>query len=476
MRYNDLMQWFAKFKKYLPYVWGVAAVLLMCGTGLVAYRLGYARGAGDISQPLTSQIVNPHSTGEITLDDPGASTDFGKFWQVWNLLDKNFVPSSNTVSATTSSDAKVVGAIEGMVASYGDPYTVFIPKEQAASFKEQVNGEFEGIGAALNTIDGALTIVGIVPKSPAEHAGLAAGDRILAVDGILTDGQDVNDAVSHIRGPAGTKVTLAILHAGAKKQTDIAVTRGNVVLPTTATKVVTAAKSVIAAVAAKASTAAGSVAGALGIGEKKEEQAAKQQFFVLQLATFAKSSTDAFVSDLGHFAKSDTPYLIIDLRNNPGGYIDTAVDLASYFLPKGALVVTEKTGAANVPTEHVSLGYPLLGSVASSSKRIVVLVNRNSASASEILAGALQDHGIAKVVGEQSFGKGSAQTLVDIGDIGSLKITVARWYTPSGRNISHEGITPDIKVDANDPSFASSTDPYMDAATEALLDDSLWKK
>lgn len=466
-------------KKFLPYALGVFALAIVLGTGALAYTLGYERGAGDISKPALG-ILNPASSGEIILNDAGGTTDFSDFWRVWNILDKNFVPSSNTVSATTSSDTKVLGAIEGMVASYGDPYTVFIPKEQAVAFKEQVNGEFQGIGAALNIVDGVLTIVGIVPKSPAEAAGLKAGDMILAVDGTPTEGQDVNSVVSRIRGDSGTQVRLTIVRAGSNKSSTVAVTRGTVVLPTTATRVVTAAKSVVEAVAAKAAAAAASVAGAvgdtLGIKSQEEKKAESQQFFVLQLATFAKSSTDAFVSDLGRFAKSNTPYLIIDLRNNPGGYIDTAVDLASYFLPKGALVVTEKTGADNVPTEHVSLGYPLLGDVAASNKRIVVLVNRNSASASEILAGALQDQGLAKVVGEQSFGKGSAQTLVDIGDLGSLKVTIARWYTPSGRNISHEGITPDIKVDTSDPKFASSTDPYMDAATEALLDDSLWQK
>jgi carboxyl-terminal processing protease len=466
-------------KKYSLFIGGGIFVIAIFGVGIFSYSLGYTRGSGNLTAAPLS-IINAQSIGSIALDDPGAKTDFSSFWKTWVLLDKNFVPSSNTVSATTSSETRVLGAIEGMVASYGDPYTVFIPKEKAESFKEQVNGEFEGIGAGLGFLDGALLVTGTLEGSPARKAGLEPGDRVIAVDGAPTTGGDLAAIVSKIRGAAGTSVSLTIAKQKSSKETVVAVTRGKIAIPTTATRVVTAAKSVIDSVVAKAGAAAAAVAGSvkdtLGIEQKKAAQAAKQEFFVLQLATFAKSSTDAFIKDLGKFAKSDTPYLIIDLRNNPGGYIETAVDLASYFLPKDALIVTEKTSASNTPGEYKSLGYGALSGIASSSRRIVVLVNRNSASASEILAGALQDHSIAKVVGEKSFGKGSVQTLVDIGDLGSLKITIARWYTPNGKNISHEGITPDITVDMADAKYASSTDPYMDAATETLLDDSLWQK
>jgi carboxyl-terminal processing protease len=301
----------------------------------------------------------------------------------------------------------------------------------------------------------------------------------LAVDGAPTTGENLDDIIKRIRGPKGTVVSLSVLKYKSTKQVTVPITRGTVALPTTATRVVSAAKSVVSAVVAKAAEAAAAVSGgvfdALGL-KKKQEEAAKQEFFVLQLATFAKSSTDAFVKDLERFAQSDTPYLIIDLRNNPGGYIDVAVDLASYFLPKDMLVVSERTGAQSVVTEHKSIGHDLLQKIDPAKRRIVVLVNKNSASASEILSGALQDYGVAKIVGETSYGKGSVQTLVDIGSLGSLKITIARWYTPKGRNISHEGISPDIAVDLKDPKYASSTDPYIDAATEALLNDELWKK
>lgn len=467
-------------KTYSTYLASFLFLITIVGVGLLSYRLGYRDGSGNlIVPPKSAGVYNAATTGDVslTLSDPGASTDFGDFWKTWSLLDKNFVPSSTTTPDSVTSEKRVAGAIEGLVRSYNDPYTVFIPKESAVVFKEQVAGEFEGIGAGLDVIQGVLTVTGTLPDSPAQQSGIVAGDRIVAVDGKPTTEQDLSDIISTIRGPKGTSVTLSMLHGNSGKQTELVLTRGTVAIPTTATRIITATKEVVAASVQKASdsiaTAVSSTKAILGLEERKEE-AQNRQFFVLQLSTFAKSSTDAFIKDLRTFAKADTPYLIIDLRNNPGGYIETAIDLASYFLPKDAIVVTQKMGPTHITTEYKSLGYGALDEIDTSSRRIVVLINKNSASASEILAGALQDHNIAKIVGETSYGKGSVQSLVDIGTLGSLKITIARWYTPLGKNISHEGITPDIRVDTKDPKYASSTDPYIDAATETLLDDSLW--
>lgn len=452
---------------------------LIVGTGVGGYHMGYSRGAGEVVTPRASlRLLNTTSTGEFSiLPQATTTTNFGVFWKTWNILDKNFVPSS-TSSIANSSEARVLGAIEGLVASYDDPYTVFIPKEKTAAFNEQVNAEFEGIGAVLSEANGEIVVTGLLPDSPALKAGLKPGDRILAVDDQPTQGQTLITIIPRIRGPKGTVVSLTINSVTTKQIAEVPITRGMVVIPTTATRVVTAAKNILASVVEKAITAAASVPGlkreaALAEANEKAAKIAEQKFFVLQLATFARSSVDAFIVDLQKFAKSGGTNLIIDLRNNPGGYLDVAVDLASYFLPNGQVVVTEKSGAAGVVTEHRSTGHPLLDS-ATSTRRVVVLLNRNSASASEILAGALQDYGVARVVGEKSFGKGSVQTVVDIGEIGSLKITIARWFTPKGRNISFEGITPDIVVDTSDEKYASSTDPFMDAAVEALLEDALW--
>lgn len=457
---------------------GLYAVVLI-GAVLGSYQIGYTKGSGDLTQPPLKILLNTNSTGELSvvLDDPGTQVDFGDFWRTWYLLDKNFAPTATSTVAASTTQAKVAGAIEGLVRSYGDPYTVFIPKENANNFKEMVNGEFEGIGAALIMIDGSPVIAGLLPDSPAQKIGLQPGTRIVAVDGQPTVGQDLPTIISHIRGPKGSTVSLTLIPDKSHAESVVTVTRGMVVIPTTATRVVQAAKSVVASAVARVSAVAAAAmpgSAARAEAEAKAEQVAKQKFFVLLLASFARTSIDAFITDLKKFAQSDTQNLIIDLRDNPGGYLDVACDLASYFLPKDALVVTQKTGAKQDMTECRSKGYPLLEG-AISTRRIVVLLNHNSASASEILAGALREHGVAKIVGETSFGKGSVQTLVDIGQLGTLKITVARWYLPRGTNISHAGIVPDIAVDTKDPKFASSTDPYMDVATETLLDDSLWK-
>ncbi len=455
-------------------------VAIFVGANFKSYELGYRKGSGEIIEPRRAlRLLNPTWSGTFSIQrEDGPNVDFSVFWKTWNILDKNFVPSATSTDAKTI-EARVAGAIDGLVRSYDDPYTVLIAKKDSAAFMERVDAQFEGIGAGLKEDNGSIVVTGLLPDSPALRAGLKVGDRIIAIDDVPTQGQALSAVIPHIRGPKESVVVLTIIPAKTQKEVAMPITRGTIVIPTTATRIFAAARNVVESAAAKAvAAAAASLPGPqkdakIAAAKERAAQIAQQQFFVLQLASFAKTSVDAFIVDLKKFSRSNTKNLIIDLRHNPGGYLEVAVDLASYFLPKDTVVVTEKTGALSIVTEHRSRGYPLLEG-STSTRRIVVLLNHNSASASEILAGALQDHRVAKVVGETSFGKGSVQSLIDIGDIGSLKITIARWYTPSGRNISHTGITPDVVVDLKDPKYASSTDPYMDAAVETLLDDSLW--
>lgn len=460
-----------------PILLGAFIVVAMSASGYGGYYYGYREGSSRVFTPPIS-ILNADTIADssLALSDPGQSVDFKPFWQTWYILEKNFSPASTTDYNASTSRARLVGAIAGLAGAYGDPYTVFIPKAEAEAFKEQVNGEFEGIGAALSAEGGVITITAILPNSPAEAAGMQKGWLILAVNGEPTVGQGLESIIPRIRGPKGSSVVLTVAKDDTGAPSDLTITRESVAIPTTATRVVSASKDAIKAALAKtraAAVAAGAAASTLLSEEEEEVLAQKQQFFVLQLVQFARTSIDAFIADLEKFAKSDTPNLIIDLRNNPGGYMDVAVDLASYFLPKDTLVVTQRTGTDASQQEYRTVSHQVLENI--EKRRIVVLLNRNSASASEILAGALQDHGVAKIVGEKSFGKGSVQTLVDIGDLGSLKVTISRWYTPQGRNISNGGITPDVEIDLTDPKYASSTDPFIDLATEVLLDDSLWK-
>src|SRR6185437_1689356 len=212
------------------------------------YQVGYRNGAGYVSEPLSAAILNANKSNDFSqlLDDSGSKVDFGDFWRTWNILNENFTPSSSTTAATSSEECKVAGAISGLVQSYGDPYTVFIPKANIGAFKQQVNGEFDGIGAGVgNTTDGATVVIGVIANSPAEKAGLKGGDRILAVNGQPTAGVDVTTITNAIRGPKGTVVTLSIARGSSNTATDVPITRDTIVVPTTATRVVQAAQSVV---------------------------------------------------------------------------------------------------------------------------------------------------------------------------------------------------------------------------------------
>lgn len=463
---------------YVPPIAQLIAILMVIVmTGFLGYSVGYRDGSLTLHTPPTLRVLNAGSTGvpALAIDDPGKKVDFGDFWKAWYILEKNYAPGTSTPPQASTTELRVAGAIAGLAASYGDPYTVFIPKKEADAFKESVNAEFEGIGAVLDLDNGTVKVKAILKGSPADHAGLKPDTTITAVNDASVANQALEDVIPRIRGPKGTDVVLTIVAPGATVEEKLSITRGTIAIPTTATRVISASKAVVAAAVEKAKAAKQALTGAVSsaLEAEEEQEVAEQHFFVLQLAAFAKTSIDAFVSDLKKFADSDTQYLIIDLRNNPGGYLGVAVDLASYFLPKDALVVSDRAGADSKTTEYRSVGHDTLEKL--TGRRIVVLVNKHSASASEILAGALQDHGIAKVVGETSFGKGSVQTLIDVSDIGTIKVTISRWYTPKGNNISERGIEPDVKVDISDPKYASSTDPFMDAATEVLLDDSVWE-
>jgi len=250
--------------------------------------------------------------------------------------------------------------------------------------------------------DGVLTVVAPLKGTPAEAAGVKAGDQVIAIDGKSTDGLSTDKAVSEIRGPKGTTVELSIIRNG--KSLDIKIVRDTIQVP-----------------------------------ETKDGLDSATGVYSIALYEFTSNSADLFDQAFSRFKASGATKLIIDLRGNPGGYLDAAVDIASHFLPKGATIVTEDFGGKEDNDVHTSFGYDDVPA----STKIVVLIDGGSASASEILSGALQDAKVATVIGQKSFGKGSVQTLLDI-DKGSLKVTVARWITPAGHWIMGNGITPDI--------------------------------
>ena len=332
-------------------------------------------------------------------------TDGDVFGRVKGTINDKFIFWKSSSTLPTAKELEY-GMISGYVASYKDPYTVFFPPKEAKAFSENVKGSFGGVGMNVGMKDGNIVVIAPLKDSPAMKAGIKAGDIITAVDGKNMLGQTSDEAVGLIRGELDTPVKITVLHQGAKAVTDITIVRKEIKIPTLDT-------------------------------EKKDGA------FVVHLYNFSAESPDLFKNAMIEFVNSKMNYLVVDLRGNPGGYLEAAVNMASYFLDDGKIVVSERQGKAEAVVNHRSTGIKGLPA----GIKVVVMVDGGSASASEILAGALKDQGVAKVVGKKSFGKGSVQELVNFDDGSSLKVTIAKWYTPAGVNISESGIKPDVEVD-----------------------------
>ena len=375
----------------------------------------------------TAIITHMPLVGDGLDATPDQSADLADFWKAWNALDENYV-ITHASSTLPSTKDKIYGAISGLANSYGDPYTVFFPPTEAKQFSDTISGSFAGIGTEIDIKDNVLTVIAPLKGTPAEQAGIKAGDQIVAIDGKSTEGIAIDKAVNEIRGAIGTTVDLSIVRN--KKLLDIKVVRNTIQVPETDDGLDTAT----------------------GV-------------YHIALYEFTANSATLFDQAFERFKASGSKKLIIDLRGNPGGYLDAAVDIASHFMPKGATIVTEDSDGKAQSQVDTSLGYDDVPA----GTKIVVLIDNGSASASEILAGALQDSHTATLIGTKSFGKGSVQTLINI-DGGSLKVTVARWITPAGHWIMGNGITPDIIVQYA-PSDATTTpkvDPQMARAIQFL--------
>lgn len=354
---------------------------------------------------------------------PDEEVDLSTFWKVWNTLEEKFV--QNASSTPPTKDELIYGAAQGLASAYGDPYTIFLPPAEAELFAEDISGNFEGVGMEIGIRDGILTVVAPLKGTPAEAAGLLSGDKLIAIDGVSSERMSSDAAVGLIRGEGGTTVTFTVLR-GDDQVLEIPVVRDVIEIPTINT-------------------------------ELRDDGV-----FVISLYNFGATSANLFRNALQEFIDAETPNLVIDLRGNPGGFLEAAVDMASWFLPDGATVVREDQGSGKKEKVQRSRGYAAFND----SLNLAVLIDGGSASASEILAGALKDHGVATIVGATSFGKGSVQELVDITGDTSLKVTVARWLTPNGISISHEGLIPDIEVEY-DPD--TTEDEQLEAAVELLL-------
>ena len=356
------------------------------------------------------------------------AVDFSMFWQALQILEDKYVNSAKI-------DYKKIlyGAIEGMTGSLGDDYTVFMEPEKAKSFMQSVSGDdsFEGVGMELGLKAKTITVITPLDGTPAFKAGIKAGDEILKVDNTSTENMQVEEVVNLIRGKKGTQVKLSIMRNDFKEPKDFILTRDTIQVP------------VIKWEMLNSST-----------GEK--------DIAYIKLYQFTANLSSKFKDVISEALKDNAKKIIIDLRNNPGGYLETAVDLTSWFDPKGSVVVKEefKDGETD---EYKSSGYSAIQNFP-----VVVLVNKGSASASEIMAGALRDIKGVKLVGEKTFGKGSVQEVETFKDGSSLKVTIAKWLTPSGISINEEGLSPDIAVGLTEDDYNNVKDPQLDKAIELL--------
>lgn len=353
--------------------------------------------------------------------------DFEPFWKVWNTISEKYVAAT-----TTDSQKRIWGAIQGLANSQGDPYTVFFPPEEDKMFKSDISGNFEGVGMEIGIKDDILTVVSPIKNSPAERAGVKSGDRILKIDDTSTTDLPVDKAVKLIRGARGTTVKILFLREGSNEPLEKTITRDIIDIPTLETET-------------------------------------KNGVFIIKLFSFTAQSAELFRNAMREFILSGNNKLIIDLRGNPGGYLDAAWDMASWFLPAGDIIVTEDFGGKKENRYYRSKGYDVLNKYfGTGNYGVSILVNGGSASAAEILAGALQEQGVAKLIGQKTFGKGSVQELVEITPDTSLKVTIARWLTPKGHNLSHDGLVPDYEVKITSKDIENKKDPQLDKAVEIL--------
>ncbi len=332
------------------------------------------------------------------------------------------------------------GAITGMTQSLEDPYTMYLPPNQNTNFKDGLAGQFSGIGAELGTQDKQIIVIAPLTGSPAEKAGIKAGDKILKVNGETTANWTLPFTVDKIRGPKGTSVVLTILHKDSEKPKEIKIVRDTITV-----------KSV-----------AGWVKNAKDISGIKISKNVNGKIAYIRLSQFGDSTNSDWVSIISKFnlqmqADKDIKGLIIDLRNNPGGYLSDAVYISSEFLKQGTPVVLEENSQGARITLSVTR-YGLMHEVP-----LVILMNKGSASASEIVSGALRDNNRAKLVGETSYGKGTVQQAEDLGGGAGLHVTIAKWLTPNGTWVHGKGLTPDVVV------LLNPKDPARDTQLEKAV-------
>jgi carboxyl-terminal processing protease len=349
------------------------------------------------------------------------NVDFSLFWEAWNLMNEKYVDKSKL-----DQTKMIYGAISGMIKAVGDPFSGFMNPEETEAFSQDMGGTFDGIGVEIGMKNEILTVIAPLEGTPADRAGLKAGDKILKIGDELTTDMTIDQAVAKIRGSKGTEVTLTVLRNGDNNPKEIKIMRDTINV-----------KSVKL--------------------ETKNEGIA-----VVKISKFGDDTTSELAKVATQIISQKDKGIILDLRNNPGGYLESAIDVSSKFISQGKVIVSEES------SDGSKKNYEARGGSILSGLPVVVLVNGGSASASEIAAGALRDDLDAPLVGKKTFGKGSVQELEKLSGGSSLRITIARWLTPNGDYIMEKGIDPTVDVDLTDDDYNNDRDPQMDKALEIL--------
>jgi len=398
----------------------IVVFALLCGW--VGFWLGEKRLKLGFSSWRPAVVVN-----QVPLPKVAEKGDFSMFWKVWQRVSELYVDKDKL-----DTKKMIDGAISGMVAAIGDPYTAYFPVQQNKEFKEEIGGSFGGVGMELGYKNNKLSVIAPLEDTPAAKAGLLAGDFILRiVDEVnkvdrVTDGIAVAEAVKLIRGEIGTKVKLTMFRTGQAKPFEVELTRSEIVVKSIQLNYV--------------------------------KNSHNKEIAVIKFSRFGDRTQEEWNNAVSELTNKGVDGVVIDLRNNPGGYLEMAVYAAGEFLPIGKNVVTQKYGDGTEQLNAVNRNGRLL------KLPMAVLVNGGSASASEIFSGAIQDYKRGKIVGVQSFGKGSVQQPEDLSDGSAIHVTIAKWLRPSGQWIDKLGITPDIKVEFKDSD--KGEDNQLNAATE----------
>jgi len=414
--------------KYLKVTLIALAVVIV---GLGAFAGGFVAGhliplGGNFNLGVepTSVVEAPPTTSPDQTNATPAELQslFSPFWEAWTLVHENYVDQP------VDDVALMRGAIDGMMKALGDQHSTYMDPEDFKQANESLEGSYEGIGAYVDTTTDYLTITSPIPDSPAEAAGLLPGDKIVAIDGEDMTGIDAELARRKVLGPAGTTVILTIFRNNAEAPFDVSITRARITIASASGKMLE-----------------GNIA-------------------YFQVTTFGPNTITELNAALDELMPQNPKAIILDLRNNGGGYLQTSVEVASQFLGEG-VVLYEQYGDGTRTTFTVIPG----GKATDPAIPMIVLINEGSASASEIVAGAMQDSGRAKLLGTVSYGKGSVQNWIPLsGDNGAVRVTIAKWLTPNENTIHKIGLTPDYPVDLTPDDRKADKDPQLDEAIRLL--------